>query len=803
MENPEARQSWKVPEPWSKGSVAALLLILATIVVYWPALHGGFLWDDDDHISANIKLRSLSGLWDIWFKPGATMQYYPLTFTGFWAGYHLWGLNPFGYHLLNVVLHGAVAVLLWQVLERLKVRGALLAGAIFALHPVNVMSVAWMTELKNTLSGALALGASWAYVRFAGLGVYAATEPELNKNPSALCWRYGVLSLALFLLAMFAKTAVSFLPVSLLLVLWWQRERLRWREVWPLPAMLGMVVVMGQVTFHIERLYGAAGPEFNLALLDRVLISGRSFWFYLGKLSFPYPLTFIYERWEVDAGAWWQYLYPLATVGVLGALWTMRRRIGKGPFVAMLHFYVATSLLILIQVLYMTRFSFVTDHWQYFGCMSVIGMAAAGITMALGFLEKRVSFLKPLFAGVLLVVLAALTWRQAGVYRDSETLLRDTLKKNPAAVLAHNNLAILLEKQGKLADAEAHIRTALKIAPTSYENLNILGLILARQGRYAQAITCFESALQIRSDSADVYRNYGNALAKSGRIDEAIDCYGKALHLNPNFAPAHGDLGLVLLEKGNLDEAVNHLREAIRDDPDDANAHNNLGTALLRQGDCDAAIDQFQAALQLKPDYANAHNNLGLALAKLGKLDEAIAEYTAALRCDPNHALAHSNLAGALLAQGRRAEAKTHYLAAIQADPANAETHRRLGELLASQGDKTEAIPQFREAIRLNPDSITSLNNLAWVLATDIDPDRRNGAEAVQLSERAAELTEFKNPLILDTLAAAYAEAGRFAEAAATVQKALDLTDTATDERLAAAMRTRLETYKSGRPYRE
>ena len=184
--NLEARQPSGMPGPWLKDGIPALLLVMATVVVYWPALHGGFLWDDDDHISANVTLRSLSGLWDIWFKPGATMQYYPLSFTGFWVGYHLWGLNPFGYHVMNVLMHGLVAVLLWQVLERLKVRGALLAAAIFALHPVNVMSVAWMTELKNTLSGALALGAGWAYVRFAGLGVYAATGHDLNENRQGL-----------------------------------------------------------------------------------------------------------------------------------------------------------------------------------------------------------------------------------------------------------------------------------------------------------------------------------------------------------------------------------------------------------------------------------------------------------------------------------------------------------------------------------------------------------------------------------------------------------------------------------------
>src|SRR6185436_12719329 len=212
-------------------------------------------------------------------------QYYPLTFTGFWAGYQLWGLNPFGYHFLNVLMHGIVAVLLWQLLVRLQARGAWLAAAIFAVHPVCVMSVAWMTELKNTLSAALALGAAWAYLRFARLGVYESGD---RKD-----WRFYALSLLLFQAALFAKTAVSFLPVSLLLITWWRRERLQWTDARPLIPMLALVGAMGWLTFHIEHLHGTASHEFRMGLLERLLVSGRAFWFYLGKLFFPFQLAFI------------------------------------------------------------------------------------------------------------------------------------------------------------------------------------------------------------------------------------------------------------------------------------------------------------------------------------------------------------------------------------------------------------------------------------------------------------------------------------------------------------------------------
>ena len=336
-------------------SLQGALIVLFICVAYFPAMHGGFVWDDDIHISANPALRSLDGLRDIWLKPGATFQYYPLTFTGFWLGYHLWGLNPLGYHLLTLLFHGSASLLLWQVLARLNVRGAWLAGAIFALHPVNVMSVAWITELKNTLSATLALGSAWAFFNFARLGTCSTTHKAAchagsnTQVQKASDWPWYAAAMTLFLLAMLAKTAVSFLPVSLLLITWWQRRRLGWREVWPVLPMLGLVVLLGTITTCIER-QGELGDQLTMGFLDRVLISGRSFWFYLGKLLFPHPLTATYGRWTVNVHDGWQYVYPAATIVLLFGLWWWRGRLGRGILVSFLHFYVCTSLLILIVV---------------------------------------------------------------------------------------------------------------------------------------------------------------------------------------------------------------------------------------------------------------------------------------------------------------------------------------------------------------------------------------------------------------------------------------------------------------------
>jgi tetratricopeptide (TPR) repeat protein len=563
------------PELWG-----AVFLVLAVFIAYWPALRGDFIWDDDSHISANWTLRSWPGLAAIWCQPGATCQYYPLSFTVFWADYHLWKLNPLGYHLQNVLLHGVAAILLWQVLARLKVRGAWLAGAIFALHPVCVMSVAWMTELKNTLSGVLALGAMWAYMRFAGLGGYARTDrtnvATAGTEPLSR-WRFYTLALVLFLLALLAKTAVSFLPLTLLLVIWWQREKLQWQDVWPLLPMLGIAVMIGGVTVYVEQHSGgAAGSEFTLDWGQRVLVSGHSFWFYLGKLLFPCGLTFIYERWQIGSGNVWQFGYPVAVVAALGGAWAGRRQLGKGVFVALAHFYISTSLLILGVVLFMTRYSFVSDHWQYFGCMGIIALAAAGLTRTFELLPG----VKPLFratgCGLLLLVLGALTWQQAGVYQNAETMWRDTLAKNPGCWLAHTDLGWVLTAQGNLTEAEMHYREAIRLKP----------------------------------DNEVAYYDYGNMLVKAGRNEEAIAQYQQSLQLKPADPEAWNNLGVVLYQEHRTTEAAACFREAIRHKPDYPDAHLNLGNALFVEHKLNEAIAEYQEALRLEPDSVAIKNRL-------------------------------------------------------------------------------------------------------------------------------------------------------------------------------------------------
>ena len=404
-----------------RGWLFGLFLVFATMLAYQPIWHAGFIWDDDHYVTGNLTLHSLKGLWQIWFVPGATPQYYPMAFTGFWVEYHLWHLNPLGYHLMNVLLQALNAILLWTVLRRLDVPGAWLAAAIFALHPVCVESVAWVSEIKNVLSGAFYLSAALLYLRF-----------DRTRN-----WRLYFVALGLFLLGLLSKTVIATLPAALLLVFWWQRGKLSWKQdVLPLIPFFVAGVGAGLFTAWVEWAFvGASGSEFNFSFIERTLIAGRVIWFYLGKLIWPVDLIFMYPRWHVSQVIWWQYLFPAMALLVTLGLWLLSRR-NRGPLAAWL-FFVGTLFPALgFFNVYPFRFSFVADHFQYLAMIGPLTLAAAGIDKLFRRLKDGREFWEPKFCGTLLLVLGGLTWYQCGLYADGETLWRVTLARNPDCWMA-------------------------------------------------------------------------------------------------------------------------------------------------------------------------------------------------------------------------------------------------------------------------------------------------------------------------------------------------------------------------------
>jgi len=596
-----------------------LTLVAATFVAYYPAVRGGFIWDDDSYVTKNPTLRSTQGLASIWSEPAATPQYYPLVHTSYWIEYRLWGLHPTGYHIVNVLLHTASAFLLWRVLVALRVPGSWLAAAIFAIHPVHVESVAWITERKNVLSGVFYLAAATAYLRFA-------FEPgPTAPRRTRILW-YAA-SLALFLGALFSKTVTGSLPAALLLVLWWKRGRLRITDVYPLVPFFVLALGLGSLTAIIEKHHvGALGNDWSFSPTDRCLIAGRALWFYAGKLVWPSPLSFVYPRWIIDSAQWWQYLFPLAASGVVAALWLARRPLGRGPLTAVLFFAGTLVPALGFFNVYPMRYSFVADHFQYLASIGLIVLAVAAGTKAAAQPGSRRKAGASVLAAGIIVLLGVLTWRQGHVYADHAALWHDTLRKNPSAWMAHNNLGILLEAEGRIHDAIRHYTEAANLKtdyPEAYYNRAHAHTLL---GDPHQAIQDYTRAIELRPAYPEAYNNRGIIFGQTGDLPRALQDYTQAIDLKPDHAEAYNNRGYTYTQLGDLARAIQDCTKAIELRPGMAEAYNNRGDAYRRKGEPSQAIADCTRAIELKPNLAEAYHNRAMAHFALKDHDRAWAD---------------------------------------------------------------------------------------------------------------------------------------------------------------------------------
>ena len=614
------------------------LISVATFVAYFPALTGDFLWDDTGHVTSPA-LQSWSGLGRIWFEVGATQQYYPLLHTAFWFEHRVWGDATLGYHAINVLWHVTSACLLVAILRRLAVTGALLAGLIFALHPVCVESVAWISEQKNTLSTVFYLVAALTWLRF-----------EDDRRPA----RYVVATLW-FLAALLTKTVTATLPAALLVVAWWQRGRLSWRDdVQPLLLwlLLGVAAGLGTAWFESTQI-GAGGDGFTLGVAERCLLAGRVVWFYLGKLLWPAGLTFFYSRWTIDAASVGQWLFPAATLLLLAGLVWWRQRI-RAPLTAALLFGGTLFPVLGFVNVYPFVFSYVADHFQYLASMGMIAFLAAAATY--GF--ARLSWPRwsgPAVAGAVLLILGGLTWRQSGMYRDVFVLYETTLARNPSSWVAHLNLGTALDEAGAAEKALPHLQRALELKPAFPETLNSLGNVLNRLGRSREALPLIEQAVRIQPRFAGAHNTLGATLMVLGRADDGIAEFRRALAIDPALTIAQVNYGWALGNQGRVAEAVEQFEQARRLQPDLADVEFKWGLIFAMHGRLSEALPHFERAVELQPEDADMRHALGRALLGVGRRADANAQFTEALRLDPNHAGAREGLDSI-----RRGDASAH-----------------------------------------------------------------------------------------------------------------------------------------------
>jgi protein O-mannosyl-transferase len=626
-----------VRRPAWRDAAAAIALLAAILLVYVGVFRAGFIWDDDTHVTANPVIVGPLGLKEIWTTSAA--NYFPLVLTSYRLQHALWGLDPLGYHLVTLACHALAAMLLWRVLVRLDVPGAWLGAALWALHPVQVESVAWISELKNTQSAVFFLLSIWLWLRWL----------EAGRR------RFYFLALAAALLAVLSKPSTVMLPVVLGLCVWWRHGEFRLRAVRALVPFFALSLLVSAWTVWEQKFHsGAQGAEWALSFADRLAVAGRATWFYLGKLVWPEPLIFIYPRWEIDAGriaAW------LPTVGALAAglavAWRLRTGRSEALFFAAAYFAVLLFPVLGFFDVYFFRYSYVADHFQYLASIGPLALAGAAVS--------RLRRGPAVAASVLLLAsCAGLTSRHAATFSDNETLWRTSLAANPDAPMAWLNLGLTLASQGRDDEAIACFHRSAEIRPGDAEARNDAGWALVNAGFPAAAVPLLEEVLRLKPDHAEAHNTLGNALRRLGRLDEAAQHYSRSLTLKPGSAEAHNNLGGIFAETGRLAEAMVHFEDAIRISPGFAPAHANLGAALCLSARWSEAIVRFETALRVRPDYPDAHRQLGIALANAGRMNEAAVALTAAIRLAPESAELHRNLGQVLVALGRKEEAKPH-----------------------------------------------------------------------------------------------------------------------------------------------
>jgi tetratricopeptide (TPR) repeat protein len=575
-------------------SLIYLLLVVLTFIAYAPLFTspGGWLWDDEGHVT-KAALQTAAGLQRVWFDIGATQQYYPLVHSAFWLESRLFGTaNPMPYHAVSVLIHASSAFLFFRILRTLAIPGAIAGALIFALHPVHVESVAWTSELKNTLSCVFFLGAALSYLRF-----------ENTRVPRTLG-----LSLLLFVLAILSKSVTATLPIALLVVVWWRRGGLEWRrDVMPLLPMVVAGIAAGLTTVWFERtLIGAEGAEFEFSFVERALIAGRALWFYAGSLIWPAGLSFNYARWQVSQTIWWQYLFPLGVIAVLGVLWRMRLR---GALAGVLVFCLVLGPALGFVNVYPFRFSFVADHFQYHASVGLIALVAAALAR-LAIQRRAGPAATRMGVAALCVILIALTMPVAARYVDGPTLYQATIRENPDSWLAHNNLAALYltGPAPNLPAAVTHARAALRLFPRYAEARYNLAVALDDIGDTAGAIQEYRTLRDqlgerpdFRMRRASTSARLGFALARTGRPAEAVAYLRESTRLDPANALTFVNLGGALLEQRQIQDAQGALEQAVRLDPSMVDAHYNLGAAYLAGGRPLDAVRAYEAALRLRP----------------------------------------------------------------------------------------------------------------------------------------------------------------------------------------------------------
>ena len=658
-----------------REALATIALALLAAVFYLPAmLWGGLIWDDLIWFQSRAVLE-WSGLGAIWSWPSRIYperHYWPLTYSTFWLEHKIWGLEPVGYHVVNVLLHLLNSLLVWRLLRRLTVPGAWVVAAVFAVHPLHVESVAWVIERKDVLSGLFYLAALLAW-----LGFLERPRP----------WRYG---LALLLLAagLLSKSIVVTLPATLLIIQWWKQGRITVRDLRRVAPFFLVALIIVALDLYS---YGSKHVPLDYSLPERMLIASRALWFYAGKLAWPTGLAVIYPRWDVSLGDPQAWLYLAGAAALAATLWFLRHRIGRGPLAAALFFAVTLSpVLGFVSHGYM-QYSFVADRFQYLAGIGVMAVLAGAAVHGSGRLPGQ---LKSGAVGLMVVVLALLgtaTWRQAGIYRDEITFFNHIASLNPQAWNAHYNLSIRLSRAGRPEEALAAARIAVENCPDQAKELSALGAALIDTERFVEGEDVLRRALEIDPGHKSSRRQLARLLRVQGRREEALEASRALLEIDPNYALAYAYIGDLLVQLHRYAEAVEPLSKAL---------------TLIH-------ATPYLAADLPKPVFL--HVLLGTALRELGRLQSGEVHFQRALQLDPRNMEALEQVAASHYRRKRYRQALELYRTQLEIDPDEASTHANIGVTLYYLDRTDEAIWSLERALELDPTLETARENLEQI----------------------------------------------------------------------------------------
>lgn len=731
--------------------IICLLLAASTLVVYGQVVDFGFVNIDDlGYVTENLVVHqglNVDGV--VWaFTTRGLANWHPLTWLSLMLDVETYGLEPAGFHATNLLLHLLNTLLLFGVLRYMtgeSWRSATVAG-LFALHPLHVESVAWVSQRKDVLSTLLGLGSLAAYAAYAR-----------RPHPGRYLLTAGLLALGLM-----AKPTLVTLPlVFMLLDHWPLRRGVRIREKIPL---LALSAVSSAITFWVQKSGGAMSPTdvvpFPLRLSNAVVSYSR----YLGKTLWPFDLSVIYPHPNLAGGTPWEAWQVAGAAGLLLAITACVMRLSRRRYLAVGWLWFLGTLVPMIGLVQVGEQA-MADRYTYVPSIGLFIALVWGGADWVASQRPRAAWLCPAavgFAALTLLACAGIAWRQVGYWRDSVSLFTQALASAPGSPLAHYNLGVALERAGK-GD---------------------------------EALQFYSQAVEIKPEYVEAHNNLANALRARGELATAEHHYREALRYRPDFPVAHSNLAAVLQSQARTADAIEHYREAVRLDPGYAEAHYNLGVALASTGRLGDAIRSYRQALRLEPRLAEAHNNLGLALRSRGEYESALEHFRAAAELQPELAQAQYNLGVTLVLRGRFAQALEPLRRVVRLRPDRADTYYYLGLALSETGQPDEAIAQLEIAAARMPSSPSPLRALAWLLATHPEAGRREPKRAIRLASRATELTEHRDPSALDALGAAYASAGDFERAAEAAEAAAQLAEAAGDRQHSTRIRERVALYR-------